>query len=117
MDVKKLTTKLVGDKRRWRAYQARTRRLPEPYRIAIDALERYLLVFGPSDGEGVLTMVDDLADLFEQSAAAGTPVRAVVGDDPLEFAEAFLKNYPEGWTGQERRRLIAAIDHAAGDRA
>jgi DNA-binding ferritin-like protein (Dps family) len=115
MSISKLTTKLIGDKRRWRHYKARTRQLPPSYRAAVEALERYLLVFGPSDGDGVSSMVEDLVELFEQSAADGTPVRAIVGEDPLEFAEAFLRNYPEGWTSKERHRLAAAIDRAAGD--
>lgn len=32
-------------------------------------LERYLMHFGPADGAGVMAMYEDLADLFEQSAA------------------------------------------------
>jgi DNA-binding ferritin-like protein (Dps family) len=40
-------------------------------------------------------MLEDLADLFEQGAADGTPLRDVVGEDPVEFAEAFLANYPQ----------------------
>jgi len=108
--------KLIGDKRRWRAYKARTRQLPDSYRAAVEAFERYLMVFGPSDGASVASMFEDLVDLFEQSAAAGTPVRAVVGEDPLEFVETFLRNYPEGWTSKERQRLVRAIDRAAGDR-
>ena len=59
-------------------------------------------------------MLEDLADLFEQSAANGTPIRAVVGEDPVEFAETFLANYSEGqWINKERSRLIKAIDDAA----
>ena len=30
---------------------------------------------------------------FEQRAADGTPVRAIVGDDPVEFVETFVRNY------------------------
>ena len=61
-------------------------------------------------------MLEDLADLFEQSAASGTPVREVVGEDPVEFAEAFLRNYPEGqWITRERDRLTSAIERAAGE--
>ena len=61
-------------------------------------------------------MLEDLADLFEQSAANGTPVREIVGEDPVEFAEAFLRNYPEGqWIGRERERLTNAIDRVAGN--
>jgi DNA-binding ferritin-like protein (Dps family) len=48
------------------------------------------------DGDSILTMLDDLADLFEQGAANGMPIRDIVGEDPVEFAEAFLRNYPAG---------------------
>jgi DNA-binding ferritin-like protein (Dps family) len=117
MAIPKVVTKLIGDKRRWRQYKARTRRLPDHYRVAVEALERYLMVFGPTDGDSAASMFEDLAELFEQGLADGTSVRALVGEDPLEFAEAFLANYPEGWMSTERRRLTDAIDRAAGDRS
>ena len=54
----------------------------------------------------LMSMLEDLADLFEQGAADGTPIRAIVGDDPVEFAEDFLRNYVEGqWINKERARL------------
>lgn len=63
-------------------------------------------------------MLEDLADLFERAAADETPVRAIVGDDPVEFAEEFLQNYSEGqWINKERARLTTAIDRAAGGQA
>ncbi|WP_404953414.1 hypothetical protein [Streptomyces sp. 147326] len=34
--------------------------------------------------------------LFEQAAANGTPIREIVGEDPVEFAEAFVQNCSEG---------------------
>lgn len=116
MSIPKMILKMIGDKRSYRQYKARAAQLPETYRTAIDALERYLLVFGPGEGDTVQAMLDDLADLFEQSAANGTPLRAVVGEDPVEFAEAFLRNYPEGgWITRERELLTDAITRAAGD--
>ena len=110
-------SKVIGDKRRWREYKARTKQLPENYRTAIDALERYLTYFGAiTKGDTLMSMLDDLADLFEQSAASGTPVRVIVGDDPVEFAETFLANYSEGqWINKERKRLTDTIDRVAGD--
>jgi DNA-binding ferritin-like protein (Dps family) len=107
----------IAQKRRYRAYKARVARLPGGHRAAVDALERYLMVFGPSGNASSLQqMLDDLADLFEQSVADGTSVRAVVGEDPAEFAEDFARSYPGGsWIGRERRRLSEAIDRAAGD--
>jgi len=92
-----MLSKIIGDKRRWRQYKARTRQLPENYRIAIDAVERYLMyVGGRGDGPGWGSMLDDLADLFEQGAANRTPIREIVGDDPAEFVMAFVQNSPEG---------------------
>jgi DNA-binding ferritin-like protein (Dps family) len=115
MTISKLTSKVIGDKRRYRQYKARTARMPDNYRAAIDALERYLFMFGPGKGDSIQAMLDDLADLFEQSAADSTPIREIVGEDPVEFAETFLRNYPEGgWITRERERLTDAIDRAAG---
>jgi DNA-binding ferritin-like protein (Dps family) len=116
MSISKFTSKVIGDKRRWREYKARTKQLPENYRTAINALERYLMYFGPADGDSAASMFEDLADLFEQAAADGTPIRAVVGEDPVEFAEAFLRNYQGGqWINRERERLTNAIDGVAGN--
>jgi DNA-binding ferritin-like protein (Dps family) len=71
---------------------------------------------GLGDGDSILSMLDDLADLFEQGAADGTPVREIVGEDPVEFAEAFLRNYPAGqWITREWDRLTRAIERAAGE--
>jgi DNA-binding ferritin-like protein (Dps family) len=113
--------KVVGpleQKRRYRQYKARAERLPENYHTAIDALVRYSYYFGHGTGEGSLSMLEDLVDLFEQSAASGTAVREVVGEDPVEFAEAFIRNYPEGqWIVRERVRLTSAIERAVKEEA
>ncbi len=107
----------LEQKRRYRQYKGRTERLPANYHTAIDALERYLMYFGSiSKGEILVAMLEDLADLFEQSAASGTPIREVVGEDPVEFAEEFLQNYSEGqWINKERERLTNAIDRVTGN--
>lgn len=116
MSISELMSKVIGDKRRWRAYKARSRQLPDNYRTAVDAIERYLMYFGPADGDSAASMFEDLADLFERAAADGTPVRAVVGDDPIEFVEAFRQNYFKGgWVTRERERLSAAIARAEED--
>jgi DNA-binding ferritin-like protein (Dps family) len=103
----------LGDKKRYREYKARVKALPTGYRETAGALERYLLYFGPGDGTSLIAMLDDLATLLEQSAADERPIREIVGEDPVEFAETFLRNYPEGsWIGKERQRLAASIDTA-----
>lgn len=110
--------KIIGDlsaKKQWRDYRQRVHALPEPYRQTAGALERYLLNLGPTnDTDNLIRMVGDLADLLEQAAAARTPVRDLVGADPVTFVEEFMANYGDGsWIGRERARLTRAIDEAA----
>ena len=106
----------IDQKRRWRQYKARKQRLPENYRAALDAAQRYTYYSGLADGESVMRMLEDLIDVFEQGAANGTPIRELVGENPVEFMDEFLTNYRKGaWNAGERDRLSDAIRHAAGE--
>jgi len=108
-----LISKVIGPKRRWRAYKSRVRQLPPNYRGAVDAIERYLMYFGPMDADGAGSLFEDVIDLFERAAADGTPIRDIVGDDPVEFVEALIANYSKGgYVTRERERLISAIESA-----
>lgn len=108
--IEKLTGSLE-QKKQYQEYKARMDALPAGYRDAGAALDRYIMhAGGIADGETLVRLCADLADLLEEHAANGTPVRDVVGDDPVEFAEDFLANYSDGhWLGKERRRLKEAI--------
>jgi DNA-binding ferritin-like protein (Dps family) len=117
-DVEKggFISKVIGPKKRWRAYKARVRQLPENYRTAVEAIERYLMHFGPMDGHSAASLFEDVADLFERAAADGTPIREIVGDDPVEFVEALIRNYEKGgYVNREQDRLSRAIERAAGE--
>jgi DNA-binding ferritin-like protein (Dps family) len=109
--------RVIGPKRRWRAYKARVRQLPDSYRTAVEAIESYLMHFVPADGDSVASEFEDLADLFEQAAADETPIREIVGDDPVEFVEAFAQNYTKGGyvPDRARERLVSAIKRAEGE--
>ena len=68
---------------------------------------------GVTDGETAVTMMGDHVELWERAAADGTPVRAIVGDDPVEFAETFAQAYSgKQWIDKERARLTKAIEDA-----
>ena len=111
-------SKVIGPKRRWRAYKARVRQLPENYRTTVEAIERYLMHFGPMDGDSAVSVLEDVADLFERAAADGTPIREIVGEDPVEFVEALVGNYEKGgYVALERERLTSAIARAEEQRS
>ncbi|WP_292652099.1 DUF1048 domain-containing protein [Nocardioides sp.] len=116
MSIRSMLETVVGElglKKRWRQLKARKQQLPESHRKAHDAVERYLMyAAGIADGAILTAMAEDLLELFEQGAADGTPVSAIVGDDPVEFAEEFARNYSEGaWIKKERARLNEAIEN------
>jgi DNA-binding ferritin-like protein (Dps family) len=104
----------LEQKRQYKQYRARTDALPEPYGTVAKALERYFMYYGGfTDGETLMTMMGDAVELWERAAADGTPVRAIVGDDPVEFAETFAQSYiGKHWIDKERARLIKAVENA-----
>lgn len=104
----------LEQKKQYKQAMARIDALAEPYRGAAKAFNRYFMYFGGlTDGDILITMIGDHADLWERAAVDGTPVREIVGDDPVEFAEAFARAYSgTQWIDKERARLTKAIDDA-----
>jgi DNA-binding ferritin-like protein (Dps family) len=104
----------LEQKKQYKQDKARIDGLPEPYATAAKAMHRYFIYYGGvTDGELLVTMLGDLADLWERAAIDGTPVRDIVGDDPVEFAETFAEAYSgTQWIDKERQRLTQAIEDA-----
>ena len=104
----------LEQKKQYRQYKARLEALPEPYGAAAKAFQRYFMYYGGvTDGDTLVTMMGDFVDLWERAAADGTRSRAIVGDDPVEFAETFAQAYSgKQWIDKERARLTKAIDDA-----
>lgn len=104
----------LEQKKQYKKDVARIEALPEPYRASAKAVQRYVMYAGGvTDGATLVTVMGDLADLWEQAAADGTPVRDIVGDDPAAFAEEFAAAYQgKQWIDKERERLNKAIADA-----
>ncbi|MEV4776411.1 DUF1048 domain-containing protein [Microbacterium sp. LTA6] len=104
----------LEQKKQYKQDKARIDGLPEPYATAAKAMHRYFMYFGGiTDGETLMKMFTDLADLWERAAVDGTPVGDIVGDDPVEFAETFAQSYGgKHWIDKERARLLKDIGDA-----
>jgi len=104
----------LQEKKQYKQAQARINALPEPYREVAKAQQRYNMYYGGvTDGDTIVQMFLDIADLWERAAIDGTPVSAIVGDDPVEFAENYAAAYGgRQWIDKERTRLIKAFDDA-----
>jgi DNA-binding ferritin-like protein (Dps family) len=87
----------LEQKKQYRQDTARIEGLPEPYRAAAKAVHRYFTYYGGiTDGDTLILMLGDLADLWERAAA----------DD---VAQAYNG---QQWIDKERARLRKAIDDA-----
>src|SRR6476620_4450489 len=93
----------LEQKKQYRQHKARIDALPGPYATAAKAMHRYLMYYGGiTDGDTLITMNGDLADLWERAATDQTPVHDIVGDDPVEFAETFAHAYTsKQWIDKE----------------
>ena len=109
----------LEQKKQYLGFRARLEALPEPYGSVAKAMHRYFMYYGGIvDGDTTVTMMGDLVELWERAAADGTGGRAIVGDDPVDFAESFAQAYGgTRWIDKERARLTKAVQDAEqGDR-
>jgi len=116
--IEKLTGPLE-QKKQYRSAIARMDALPAPYRAAAKAYQRYFMyAAGFLDGDTLVALLTDFVELWERAAADDTPVREIVGADPVEFGEDFVRAYTgRQWIDKERTRLIEAIERAEGERS
>ena len=63
-----IISKVLGDKKQWKEYKSRKNQLPANYQKAVDALELHIFTFCPATGDELMRALNDLINLFEQSA-------------------------------------------------
>jgi DNA-binding ferritin-like protein (Dps family) len=107
----------LEQKKQYRSAKSRIEALPDPYRRVAEAFLRYLMYYGGTvEGDIIVRMYVDGADLWERAALDGTPIRDIVGDDPVDFAETFAQAYGgKQWIDKERARFVEAVDPAAAE--
>jgi DNA-binding ferritin-like protein (Dps family) len=95
-----LLTRVLGDKKEWRAMEARAEDLPRDYRIVYGELMSYLWRFTSGDGRDIVAVLKDVLALFEVSAAQGLGVLEVTGEDLAAFGDERLRgtaSYQDKW--------------------
>lgn len=104
----------LEQKKQYRDAKKRIDALPEPYRTTALAQHRYTMYYGGiTDGDTLMQIFVDLADLWERASIDGTPIADITGDDPVEFTETYAEAYGgTQWIDKERARLIKAFDDA-----
>jgi DNA-binding ferritin-like protein (Dps family) len=84
---------LLEGKKQWRAQMARVKALPPDYQIVYKEMQRYFFKVGPVDlADG--TLLTGIVDFFEESAAAGTGARELLGYDVAAFCDGLIQDTP-----------------------
>lgn len=101
--------KVIGDKKAWKAMEARAQALPGDYQVVYDVIKNYmwnLWRFETSAGsmDNSMATLDDLLNLFEAGAKEGKAVLDVTGKDVAGFCDD-LFHATETW----RSKLNADI--------
>lgn len=92
--------KILGDKKEWKAMEARAEALPADYRIVYGEIQKYMWKFTAGNGLDIIAILQDLLGLFEAGAADGRTVLQVTGEDVAAFCDELLRNaktYTENW--------------------
>lgn len=106
----------LEQKKQYKQDMARMEALPAPYADVAKAMNRYFMYYGAiAESDALLAMIGEHVDLWERAAIDGTTVADIVGDDPVGFAEEFVRSYrTKEWIDKERTRLVKAVDAATG---
>jgi DNA-binding ferritin-like protein (Dps family) len=93
-------TKLLGNKKEWKAMEARADALPHNYRIVYGEMKSYLWRFTNGDGVDIIAILNHVLGLFEAGASEGKTVLQVTGDDVAAFCGELLRgstSYQDRW--------------------
>lgn len=84
--------KIIGDKKAWKAMEARVKALPEDYQVVHKEIMGY--IWGSawlSDEPAALDIFKGLLELFEEGVARGKRVLEITGNDVAAFCDDLLK--------------------------
>jgi DNA-binding ferritin-like protein (Dps family) len=107
-----LLTKIIGDKKEWKAMEARARRLPRDYRVVYGEMKSYMWRFTSGDGMDVVAVLKGVLELFETSAAEGRHVLDVTGSDVAAFCDERLRGvttYADTWRSSLNREVAGQV--------
>jgi DNA-binding ferritin-like protein (Dps family) len=105
------TTKLFGDKRQWKAMEARADALPRDYGIVYDEIKSYMWRFTSGDGMDIVAVLEDVLAEFEAGAAERRNALEVTGEDVAAFCDERLggRNPYEGYLQKVGASLNADV--------
>lgn len=107
-----ILTKILGDKKEWKAMEARANALPRDYRTVYGEMKSYMWRFTAGDGMDIVAILKDVLGLFETSAAHGKSALDVTGKDVAAFCDERLRgttSYFDKWRASLNRDVAKKL--------
>lgn len=107
--MNKFLDKILGEKKEWRAMEARAKALPKDYQVVYGEIKSYIWKSSGVDG---IDIFKGILDLFEESAADGKKALEVTGDDVAAFCDALTsgaKTYADTWRQQLNKDIAKKL--------
>ncbi len=107
-----LLTKILGDKKEWKAMEARANALPRDYRMVYGEMKSYLWRFTTGDGMDTVALLKEVLGLFETGVAEGKSVLEVTGKDVAAFCDERLRgtrSYLNRWRASLNRDVAKKL--------
>lgn len=107
-----LLTRILGDKKEWKAMEARADALPRDYQAVYDEMKGYMWRFASGDGMAIIAVLKDVFGLFETSAAERKGVLDVTGEDVAAFCDERLRgttSYFDTWRASLNREVARKL--------
>ena len=80
--MNKFIEKIIGNKKEWRAMEARAKTLPHDYQVVYEEIKQYIW---KSSGLGSVEVLIGILDLFEEGTANNKGVLEITGNDVAAF--------------------------------
>lgn len=91
--MKNYIKELIESKKRYKEYKNAKEQLPTDYAKAMDALEKYMFNF--AKGDGFMEVIYQVLDLLVENSNDQVPLKQVIGEDPVAFADEIMAQYPD----------------------
>jgi len=105
-------TKILGDKKEWKAMEARANALPRDYRLVYGEMKSYMWRFTAGDGMDIVAILKDVLGLFETGARQSKRVLDVTGEDVAAFCDERLRSttsYLNTWRASLNRDVAKKL--------
>jgi DNA-binding ferritin-like protein (Dps family) len=110
--VSNILIKILGDKKEWKAMEARANALPRDYRIVYGEMKSYMWRFTTGDGMDIVALLKEVLGLFEVSVAEGKSVLDVTGEDVAALCDERLRgttSYLDKWRASLNRDIAKKL--------